>query len=71
MTTAEWRVFLEELRSERVRGSNGAIVVFRDPETGDIIFRSKRNGTELRFDDGEYRAFIGGVRNGEFDPDPT
>ncbi|MEM9562630.1 MAG: DUF397 domain-containing protein [Actinomycetota bacterium] len=51
-----------------MRGANGAIVVFRDRDSGDIVFRSKRNGTELRFDDDEYRAFVGGVRDGEFDP---
>ncbi len=49
--------------------SNGNCVEVASLADGEIGVRNSRDseGAVLRFTPGEWRAFVGGVRNGEFD----
>ncbi|GLY98804.1 DUF397 domain-containing protein [Actinoplanes sp. NBRC 103695] len=48
-------------------GDNCVEVAFADDGTVGVRHSKKRNGAVLEFTPGEWAAFTGGVRDGEFD----
>ena len=61
----EWIRFTRDARSNRP-STNGAAAIERTDDGGATV-RSARDGLELRFTEGEWRAFVSGIRAGEFD----
>lgn len=61
----EWSRFIRDARSNRA-STNGAAAIERTDDDGATV-RSVRDGLELRFTEGEWRAFVSGIRAGEFD----
>jgi hypothetical protein len=61
-TRAQWAALLDEVRADRLSAAGNQVVNCYapgdDPENGNPV---------LRFTPDEWHAFIGGVRNGEFD----
>jgi hypothetical protein len=64
LTHAVWR------KSTRSGGNGGQCVEVADlPDGGTAVRDSKnRDGSILLFTKGEWAAFLGGVKDGEFDP---
>lgn len=63
LSRAEWR-------TSSFSGSNGQCVQVAFLDGGDVAVRDSKNaeGPALIFTPGEWKAFVGGVRDGEFDP---
>jgi hypothetical protein len=64
LSELQWR------KSTRSDGNGGQCVEVADlPEGGTAVRDSKdRDGVVLLFTKGEWAAFVGGVKDGEFDP---
>lgn len=63
-STAAWSVFVREA-CEELASASGVVTV-----TGsgtDTVVRSLHTDVELRFDEGEWSAFVAGAVDGEFD----
>lgn len=59
-----WTTFVQEARSDEVN-TNGVAVITKIGT--DTVVKSYRTGIELRFDTGEWSAFLAGAADGEFD----
>lgn len=60
----DWTAFLNEAR-DGVPSTNRVATITRIGT--DTLVRSRHTGVELRFDAGEWSAFIAGAAHGEFD----
>ncbi|MEV0049036.1 DUF397 domain-containing protein [Saccharopolyspora shandongensis] len=62
--TAEWATFIREACND-LPSANGVATI---TEIGtDTVIKSRSTAVELRFDEGEWSAFIAGANDGEFD----
>ncbi|WP_040830363.1 DUF397 domain-containing protein [Nocardia jiangxiensis] len=61
---ASWMAFIQEA-SEGTRSRNGSATVTFDGT--DTLVEARDTGVRLRFDDGEWAAFLAGIKDGEFD----
>jgi hypothetical protein len=59
-----WSAFVREAPGDSA-GTNGAAAITRDGT--DTLVSSLTNDVELRFDEGEWSAFLAGAADGEFD----
>ncbi|BCK53962.1 MULTISPECIES: DUF397 domain-containing protein [Nocardia] len=59
-----WTAFIDESRSGS-RSANGIVNVRKDG--ADTLVQTADGAIRLRFDDGEWTAFVAGARDGEFD----
>lgn len=59
-----WSAFVDESRNDSP-SANGVVSVHK--EGADTLVRAEDGAIELRFDDGEWTAFVAGARDGEFD----
>jgi hypothetical protein len=60
-----WTAFVREVSEDGLTGANGVASL---TEIGtDTLVTSLTTDVELRFDDGEWSAFLAGVADGEFD----
>jgi len=66
VTAAQWALWLDELTGRAAVGANGALSVETAPD-GAVTLRAAGTGTALRYTDSEWRAYLAGVRAGEFD----
>ncbi|WP_037068965.1 DUF397 domain-containing protein [Pseudonocardia acaciae] len=64
-SSGEWLRFIRDARSNRPSTNGAAEIELADD--GAARVRSLRDGLELHFTDGEWRAFVSGIRAGEFD----
>ncbi|MGH3720108.1 MAG: DUF397 domain-containing protein [Pseudonocardiaceae bacterium] len=65
-TDEQWSRWLDEVISEHLTNTNGAVTVL--PQPGSWTVRGVPTGTQLVFDDQEWTAFRLGAKDGEFDP---
>lgn len=63
-TLPAWSAFVRETVEDQ-SSANGVVVV--SPIGTDTLVRSLHSDVELRFDEGEWAAFVAGARDGEFD----
>ena len=66
VTAAQWVAWLDELTGRGAVGANGALSAETMPD-GAVTLRAVGTGTALRYTDTEWRAYLDGVRSGEFD----
>ncbi|WP_020666348.1 DUF397 domain-containing protein [Amycolatopsis nigrescens] len=59
-----WSAFLHETSAD-LPSANGIVAVRKAGKHA--VVRSLTGGVELRFDEGEWTAFVAGARRGEFD----
>jgi hypothetical protein len=65
-TGAQWSCWLDEVVSDHLTNTNGAVAVLVRP--GSWTVREASTGTELVFDEQEWTAFRLGAKDGEFSP---
>lgn len=63
-TGAQWSSWLDEVVSDHLIDTNGAVTVLVQP--GSWTVREASTGTELVFDEQEWTAFRLGAKDGEF-----
>jgi hypothetical protein len=62
---------LNEWHKAKASNNNGSCVEVMETEDGAFLLRDTKDGTDgyaHRFTSAEWRAFLAGVRAGEFDP---
>ncbi|WP_280267590.1 DUF397 domain-containing protein [Nocardia wallacei] len=63
-SSTSWTTFLQEVRAGAA-SNNGAVDVTHDGT--DTLVAAKHTGVQMRFDAGEWTAFLAGVNASEFD----
>lgn len=66
VTADQWRAFLAELNDSKAAAVHPALSAHLAPD-GAVTLRSPAANTSLLYTSGEWKAFLGGVRSGEFD----
>ena len=67
VSTEQWAQFVDEIAGVAPTGASTAIAVAHTADGG-VTFRDPSTDVVLSYDADEYRAFVDGVRAGEFTP---